>query len=151
LFLASLSEGYPHFLQQFGNSAFESDTDQEITIEDVTEGAFSKTGALSRLGRKFFQELYFDKIGSDDYRTVLQNMALNGDSWRTRAQIIEGCGLKEYTINNALAALKDRGIIVPNESTKGSYRLPSKSFATWIRAMNSAPEPFKSQLLHSKT
>jgi Cdc6-like AAA superfamily ATPase len=43
-FLADLSEGYPHFLQQFAFSAFNVDRDGIIDIDDVSRGAFGDGG-----------------------------------------------------------------------------------------------------------
>jgi len=52
--------------------------------------------------------------------------AKNAQGWGTR--------LKASTLDNALSALKTRGIILPKKGTKGTYKLPSRSFAVWIRA-----------------
>jgi DNA-binding IscR family transcriptional regulator len=67
-------------------------------------------------------------------------MAEHSDSWVTRSEIIKLSGLKEHTVNNAIQALKNKNIITINESSKGSYRLPTKSFAAWIKALSNAPE-----------
>lgn len=137
--LCGLSEGYPHFIQQFGFSAFDADTDNVIDLADVQRGAYGKNGALEQLGKKFFQEQYFDQIGSEDYRKVLQLMAENSDQWISRAELIKKTSLKDHTVNNALQALKGRNIIIANDAQKGSYRLPTKSFAAWIKALSQAP------------
>lgn len=69
--LSQLSEGYPHFLQEFAYKAFESD------------------------------------------------------------------------VNNALQALKTRNIIIPNPFQPGEFKLPTKSFAAWIKAFYKLEEePF---------
>jgi hypothetical protein len=39
--IASLSEGYPHFIQQFAYSASEKDSDGNIMMDDVMDGASS--------------------------------------------------------------------------------------------------------------
>lgn len=135
--IVTLAEGYPHFLQQFAYSAFDSDTDNTISDEDVLSGAFRENGAMEQLGRKFFSDLYFNKINSDEYRKVLKTMAKFGDNWISRAQIIETSKLSDHTVSNALMALKDRNIIQASESVRGQYRLPTKSFATWINAYQS--------------
>ncbi len=44
--ISRLSEGYPHFIQQFAYSVFEFNQDGEIDEEDVAKGAFSAGGAL---------------------------------------------------------------------------------------------------------
>jgi AAA ATPase domain len=137
--IAELSEGYPHFVQQFSYSAFDVDNDKTITVEDVLSGAYRENGAISQLGRKYFDEMYFGKISSSDYRVVLDTMAAHSDGWVSRKQIIEKSLLKDSTVNNALAALKSRNIILADEARKkqGFYRLPTKSFAVWINAIKS--------------
>jgi hypothetical protein len=133
--ISKFSEGYPHFIQQFAYSAFEADTDNSIDADDVSKGAFNpKGGAFQQLGLKYFEDLYFEKIWSDDYRKVLHAMAERVDPWVDKATIRERTGLKETTLSNALSALIERNIIVPQKGKKGVYRLPTASFAVWIRA-----------------
>ena len=140
--LSGLSEGYPHFIQQFAYSAFETDSDYRIDAHDVIEGAFAENGALSQLGNKYFSEMYHSKIASDQYRTVLNTMAGHSDKWVSRKDLINESKLPSTTVNNALSALKTREIIIADESRKGRgfYRLPTKSFATWINAIKSVEE-----------
>jgi AAA+ ATPase superfamily predicted ATPase len=123
-FLVHISDGYPHFIQQFAFSAFAHDRDDHIDEEDATNGAYKENGALDQLGRKYFQELYFDKIASQDYRKVLDTMADAGDAWVQRKELVERSG-----------ALKGRAIILSNPERQGEYRLPTKSFAVWIKAL----------------
>lgn len=133
-FLAELSEGYPHFLQQFAYSAFEADTDNLIDETDVASGAFEEGGAMTQLGDKFFSEMYHLRVMSEDYRRVLDAMAEAGDQWLTRKLIIDRSGLSESTVNNALQALKSKAVIMQDDSRRGFYRLPTRSFAVWINA-----------------
>lgn len=137
--LADLSEGYPHFIQQFGYCAFEADKDFIIDENDVVRGAYGENGAIAQLGAKYFEEAYVSKINSDDYRTLLNVMADHGDSWVSRKQLISESRLRDTTVNNALAALKRKEIILADESRQGFYRLPTRSFAAWINAIKSAP------------
>lgn len=137
--VAGFSEGYPHFIQQFAYSAFDFDSDNSIDDKDVMGGAFKENGALQQLGLKYFEELYFDKIGSDEYRSVLRAMSEHSDGWVTKKQLQDATKLKPATLNNAIKALKDRGIIVAQGGTKGVYRLPTKSFAVWISVYTKAP------------
>ena len=132
--IAALSEGYPHFLQQFAFCAFAEDSDNKIDTEDVNKSIFSESGALEQLGQMYFKDLYLNKIGSDDYRKVLQCMAQSMDEWVSRPDILEKTGLKEHTLTNAVRALKQRGVILSKDGSKGVYRLPTKSFAVWIKA-----------------
>jgi AAA+ ATPase superfamily predicted ATPase len=138
--IAVLSEGYPHFVQQFAHSAFDNDTDNNIDLEDVLSGAHKENGAIAQLGQKYFSEMYFDKIGSDDYRIVLNTMAEHTDNWISRKEIIRESRLKDSTVSNALNALKARNIIFVDDAKQGNYRLPTKSFAAWINAIKSVSE-----------
>jgi len=139
--ISMFSEGYPHFIQQFAHSAFDQDSDNVIDKADVVKGAFRENGAFQQLGLKYFHELYFDKIGSDEYREVLRAMSEHFDGWVSKEQIRRLTKLKESTLNNAITALKKRNIIIPREGKKGSYRLPTKSFAVWIKAYTQGREP----------
>jgi hypothetical protein len=87
--ISDLSEGYPHFVQQFAYSAFAEDTDNVIDAEDVTRGAYKENGALTQLGNKYFNEMCHARISSEDYRRVLDAMAAHGDSWIARKQSLE--------------------------------------------------------------
>jgi hypothetical protein len=137
-FISSLSEGYPHFIQQFAYCAFDADNDNNIDEEDVAKGAFLEHGALDQLGRRYFSDLYIEQIGSEDYRRVLSTMADSSDSWVSRPNIIRASGVKERIVDNALRVLKDRRIIIQNERVRGEYRLPTKAFAAWIKAREAA-------------
>jgi hypothetical protein len=132
--ISRFSEGYPHFIQQFASSAFDADDDSVISEEDVLKGAFGKLGAFEQLGLKYFYELYFEQIGSDEYRAVLRAMAQDEDAWVSKATIRERAAIKETTLNNAITALKKRNIIIPRDGQPGVYKLPTQSFAVWIRA-----------------
>lgn len=141
--ISQLSEGYPHFLQEFAFKAFEKDEDFRICTEDVKNGAFGQFGALKQLGDKYFNDLYFTQIGSDEYRKVLQAMSQFSDSWVNREKIKNEITIKDTTLNNALQALKTRSIVIPNPSQPGEFRLPTKSFAAWIKAFYKLDEePF---------
>lgn len=135
--LATMSEGYPHFVHQFGFSAFDADTDNVISLADVISGAHDENGAIAQLGSKYFDQLYYSKISSDEYRKVLIAMAAHGDQWVQRRDLAQSCGIKDTTFNNALTALKSRNIILSDDTRQGYYRLPTRSFAAWINAVNS--------------
>lgn len=131
--LSSLSEGYPHFIQQFAFSAFEHNNDGEISEEDVLDGAFNEGGALDAIGKRYYESNYFDQIKSDEYRQVLGIMAGNMNNWITKKEIAEKFSGSSQTLTNALQALTTRKIILRNQSTKGEYRLQQKGFALWIK------------------
>ncbi len=131
--IVELAEGYPYFLQQFCYSSFEVDQDDIIDEKDVRKGIYDENeGALKQLGEKLFNNMFYDKIDSNDYRKVLQYMARQSDVWVTRSDIVKNSQIKTSTINNALRALKERQIIIDHPNQKGSYRLPSRAFAVWV-------------------
>lgn len=134
--IVDLSEGYPHFIQQFAYSAFDADTDNTIDVADVNA---SMPHAIHQLGISYFHDLYFDKIASDDYRAVLHAMSAHGDGWVNKDEIRASAGIKETQLTNALATLKSRNIIVSQDGKRGVYRLPTKAFAVWLKARNQAP------------
>lgn len=137
--ISAWSEGYPHFVQQFSFSAFDEDKDNNIDTVDVLGGALDpEKGAIYQLGLKYFHELYFDQIGADEYRDVLRAMAERFDTWVTKAEIRKTVAIKESTLNNAISALKKRHIILAKPGVAGTYRLPTRSFAVWIKAFTQA-------------
>ena len=134
-FLCELSEGYPHFIQQFAYSAFAEDKDNDINLNDVIQGAYRENGALAQLGSKYFNEMYFGRVSSPDYRKVLNAMAPYEDRWVPRKILVKESGVKETTLNNALNALKAKNVILADDARQGFYRLPTRSFAAWINAV----------------
>jgi hypothetical protein len=144
-YLCDLSEGYPHFLQEFAYCAFEADTDNVIDLGDVTTSLFSENGAFDQLGRKYFDQFYAAP-DSDDYRKVLDTMANHSDDWISRAALIKETGLKGGTIDNAVRALRGKSI-AQSDLKSGLYRLPTKSFAIWIKARKSHARPLENPSL----
>jgi len=138
--ISTFSEGYPHFIQQFAYSAFEEDKDNNIDVQDVGRGVFKENGAFQQLGLKYFHDLYFEQIYSDEYREVLRTMSEHWDGWVSKDDIRKSTKIKPTTLNNAIIALKSRKIIIARPGKKGEYRLPNKSFAAWIKGYTQAPE-----------
>ena len=132
-FISTLSEGYPHFIQQFSFSAFEANTDGDISEDDVTKGAFREGGALDAIGARYYQSLYNEQIKFDDYRQVLEIMAESMNSWIKKSEIREKFSGNDHTVTDALKALTARNIILKNFSKVGEYRLQHKGFALWIK------------------
>ena len=128
--LISYSEGYPHFIQQFGHSAFNVDTDGVIDVDDVAKGALGDKGALELIGNRYYRNDFYNKIQKESYRQVLRIMAEKLDGWVTKKEIKSKFKGKEGTLNKAL---RDRHIIISKEGTRGVYRLQHKGFALWIR------------------
>ncbi len=131
--LVSLSEGFPHFIQQFGYSSFNHDKDGVIKVDDVQLSAFGKGGALEAIGDRYYRHDFYNKIQQESYRQVLRIMADFLDDWVPLKTIKSKFKGKSSTLTNAIKALKDRHIIISKEGEKGVYRLQHKGFAMWIR------------------
>jgi hypothetical protein len=140
--LIGLSEGYPHFVQQFGFSAFNYDSDNNIDKNDVNHSAFGTRGALELIGERYYRTDFYNKIHQESYRQVLRVMANDLDGWVTRSKIRSKFKGNDSTLNNALKALRDRHIILSKEGEKGVYRLQHKGFALWIK-LYADPDFFK--------
>jgi hypothetical protein len=65
-------------------------------------------------------------------------MAQRLEGWMSKEEIRQETKLKESTLDNAITALKSRGIIVPKPGRRGIDRLPTRSFAVWIRSYTRA-------------
>jgi AAA ATPase-like protein len=137
--LASLSEGYPHFIQQFGFSAFQVDTDGFIDETDVGKGAFGDGGALEQVGDRYYRDDFFNRIQKDSYRQVLRIMADKLDGWITKKELAKRFKGSDAILANALKALRDRHIILSKPGEKGVYRLKHKGFALWIKLYHTPP------------
>ncbi len=136
-YISTLSEGYPHFIQQFAYSAFDFNSDGEISKDDVLNGAFNDGGALDAIGARYYASDFHSKIKSDEYRQVLTIMAENMNSWVKKSEIAKSFTGSSAVLTNALAALTQRKIILQNDSVRGEYRLQQRGFAIWIKIFGS--------------
>ena len=132
-YISTLSEGYPHFIQQFAHTAFEYNSDGEISSEDVLEGAFKDGGAIDAIGLRYYASDFHSKIKSDEYRQVLGIMAESMNEWIKKSDIRDKFTGLDQTLTDALAALTQRKIILKNDSVRGEYRLQQRGFAIWIK------------------
>lgn len=140
-YISSFSEGYPHFLQQYAYSAFDVDSDNHIDKKDVLKGLLSENGALHQLGVRYFDNMYFKEIYSEDYRKILQIMAAHDDVYISKKTIVERTGLKDYTVQNAITAFSRKGILTLKPGSRGRYKLVSSSFKAWILTLANASDP----------
>jgi hypothetical protein len=131
--ISFLSQGYPHFIQQFGHSAFEHNSDGEISYDDVNQSLIKEGGAIDELGKRYYASAFYSKIQSNEYRQVLQIMAEHWDEWIDKKTIKDGFTGTPNILTNALTALTHRKIILRNPSVQGQYKLLEIAFAIWIK------------------
>jgi hypothetical protein len=131
--IATLSEGYPHFIQQFAYCAFDRNQDSTIDTDDVLDSAFAPGGAIDAIGSRYYESDYYDKIKSDEYRQVLAIMAKKMNSWVKKSEIRSEFKGAETRLTNALQALSSRRIVLKNPARDGEYRLQQRGFALWIQ------------------
>jgi len=144
--LISFSEGYPHFIQQFGFSAFAADSDGMIDENDVFKGGFTPGGALDLIGDRYYRDNFYSKLQAESYRQVLRIMADHLDEWIAKQDIRKRFRGTDAVLANALKALRDRNIILSKEGKKGVYRLQHKSFAFWIKIWATDPATLEQAL-----
>lgn len=144
--LINLSEGYPHFIQQFGYSAFAPDVDLVIDGDDVKKGAFGPQGAMEKIGDRYYRDDFYNKIQKDSYRQVLRIMAENENRWVSKKDIRSKFRGKETTLDNAIHALRERQIILVKEGVRGMYRLQHRGFAFWIRLYTTDQHELQTQI-----
>jgi len=145
-FLVLMSEGYPHFIQQFGYSAFAADVDNSIDEEDAHRGAFGPLGAMELIGERYYRDAFYNKVQKDSYRQVLRIMADQLDGWVTKPQIRARFKGKTSILDNAIHALRERGIILSKVGEKGVYRLQHKGFALWMKMYTTDPSALQRSL-----
>jgi len=128
-----LSEGYPHFLQQLGFSTISNLNSKEIDKDIVFDSMFNPGGALELIGKRYYVDLFYNKINSDLYRQILSIMAEKWNSWISKEEIRKNFSGSGTNLNNGIKALRDRNIILTRRGVRGQYRLQWLSFAFWIK------------------
>ncbi|HEY4149370.1 MAG TPA: AAA family ATPase [Chitinophagaceae bacterium] len=131
--LIEFSEGFPHFIQEYGYCSFEVSNGNTITHECVIKGAYGESGAIEAIGNRYYRDDYYNKIQGDNYRQVLNIMAESVGDWVSKKHIKSIYIGNPATLTNAINALLKRNIIIPKEGTKGVYRLKDKGFGLWIK------------------
>lgn len=135
--MTTVSEGYPHFVQQIGYSIFDRNTDECITEKTANDAIFDSGGAIDLIGDRYYHDMYYNKIREDSYREILQIMAEKLGQWVTRQHILSKFTKTSQILDNGIKALKSRNIILPKQGVRGVYRLQWIGFGVWIKFFTS--------------
>lgn len=131
--MVNVAEGYPHFAQQIGHSTFDQNTDENISEQTADSAIFDADGAIDLIGKRYYHDMYYNKIKEDSYREILQIMAEKPGQWVARQEILSKFTKKSQTLDNGIKALKNRNIILPKQGARGVYRLQWIGFGFWIK------------------
>jgi hypothetical protein len=129
--LVELSGGIPHFIQQFGYSAFDADKDRSIDEADVLSGATDEYGAIDQVGNRYFEDPFnaLDLQG----RTVLGVVAAANGDWVAPTQISRSVGGEQAAVDTAIQRLVERQDLelgYPDGTLH--YRLRNRAFSMWV-------------------
>lgn len=135
--IITLSDCYPHFLQELGYSSYEVDTDNNITEEDVKLGVLgteSYPGSIRRLGEQMFDRMYTKDVQSETYREILKIVAETKEEIIPRKVISLKFSKGQTILSTYLRELVKRGLLVNPE--RAMYGLPNKMFGVYIRLLD---------------
>ena len=96
-------------------------------------GAIGDGGAIELIGNRYYRDNFYNKIQKDSYRQVLRIMAGRLGEWISKTEIRVLFKGRDFILNNAIKALRDRKIILSKEGERGVYRLQHRAFAFWIK------------------
>jgi hypothetical protein len=133
--LVSLAEGIPHFIQEFGHSAFVADSDYTISDDDVIDGAFDEHGAIDQIGSRYYRDVYNDEL-TDPQRRVLKAIAKAEGLTVPRGQLVAALQDAAESLDDTLDALIARGdLFVGYEGEdvdEPTYTFQSLAFSWWV-------------------
>lgn len=132
------SNGHPHFVHQFGYSAFEnccvSHSSGAMVVGDrhVTSGAFERRGAIELIGDVYFKQsfsLFLESRYALSVLDCLSEAARNGSSLDDiQSQTKIGFSAIQIALND----LKKSGLVVGPDDF-GNFRIRHPCFAYWLK------------------
>jgi hypothetical protein len=120
--LVSSSRGYPYFIQEFGNAAWELATGRIITLQDAKEAL--DTG-WAHLDVGFFPARW--ERATPKERQYLAAMAQDGDKWSSTTAVSERLNTTLAGVSSLRQRLIDKGIIYAPEKGKVAFTVPGMS------------------------
>jgi DNA-binding HxlR family transcriptional regulator len=133
--VATWSGGFPYFLHQLGYDAFEADTDQNITTDDISRGLIK---SLVQFERMFFGKLYKSVEGKQKQK-IVDELSEFFTQPRSAQELTKR--LKIPNLHQYLKPLEKDGII---EKVGPRYRLSSQLLSIYVQLKRLQASPRKS-------
>jgi AAA ATPase domain len=120
------SGGYPHFLQQWGETVWRESEGPAITLRDVE---IAEELVNDELDRRFFRDRY--EKATEAEQIYLAAMADLGDGGHTSAEIAGHMRLNQRDVSVRRAGLIEKGLIFNPLGTQLDFTVPQ--FAAYLR------------------
>jgi len=130
-YIAIRSGGFPYFLHQLGYDAFQSDKDDVIEADDVSNGLFK---SLIQFERMFFGKMYKSVEGKQKQK-IVDELARHANQPKKAAELEQTLHIKN--VHQYLKALESDGLV---ERARGRFRLVSDLLAIYISLFKAAPQ-----------
>jgi hypothetical protein len=120
------SEGYPYFLQQWGETVWNDAESSPITVTDITDAQELVTDELDR---RFFRDRY--ESCTEAERIYIAAMADMGDAPRSSSEIAAHMGRRLSEVSVRRDGLIKKGIIFNPRDSELAFTVPK--FADFVR------------------
>lgn len=120
--LVSSSRGYPYFIQEFGNAAWEEATGKVITLNNAE---IALEAGWAHLDVGFFPARWERATAKE--RQYLAAMAQDGDKWSSTTTVSERMNTTLAGVSSLRQRLIDKGIIYAPEKGKVAFTVPGMS------------------------
>jgi hypothetical protein len=120
------SGGYPHFLQQWGETVWREAEGPTITLSDVE---IAEELVNDELDRRFFRDRY--EKATEAEQIYMAAMADLGDGGHTSAEIARKMGVEQRDVSVRRAGLIEKGLIFNPVGTQLDFTVPQ--FAAYLR------------------
>jgi hypothetical protein len=135
--LIALSEGFPHFAQEFGFCAFAEVSDGKIDADDVATGASKPGGAIDRIGEAYQFGSMYDSLDGAELELVLAigPYALT-EQW-VSPEMVRNDISNPNTLDAAFKSLVRKGVLLLDTQSRKKYKFRHNAFAYWVKLRES--------------
>lgn len=123
------TQGYPHFLQQWGETVWREAGGPTITLRDAQ---VAEELVNDELDRRFFRDRY--ERATEAEKIYMAAMADIGDGRHSSSEIAEHLGMKQKDLSVRRAGLIDKGLIYNPVGIQLDFTVPQ--FAAYLRRIH---------------